>query len=188
MIMRGLVRLARGDAGFIKEFSSSVEGFSASLAPLIAFPLVGACLSALSGDWRNGLLGFLSRLCATLALPVLTHEFARLFGRTPLWLRAATALNWSFWLVLPAMLVGAVLGAILTAAGLAMLHAELAALALVGLYLLWNRWFVLRVGLDLSVWRAVLVLICSALVTILFTALPWAAGLPMPGTGLPASP
>jgi hypothetical protein len=60
--------------------------------------------------------------------------------------------------------------------GLSAAGAELAALGLAGLYLLWYRWLILRAGLALDGARAALVLLVSSLVTGLFTAMPMALG------------
>ena len=188
MILQGLIKLARGDAKEIEEFSGTPEAFSASLAPLIAFPLVGAFITAVGGDWKSALIGLLSRFCAVLALPLVAYEFARLFGKQSLWLRTATALNWSFWLVLPAILVAALLGSILVQFGLPLTRAELAVLGLIGLYLLWNRWFVFKSGLQLNISRALLMLAVSLIITGLFAVLPWAAGLPVPGADVTSLP
>jgi hypothetical protein len=188
MILQGLIKLARGDAKGIEEFSGTPEAFSASLAPLIAFPLVGAFITAISGDWKAALVGLLSRLCAVLALPLVTYEFARLYGKNHLWLRTATALNWCFWLVLPAILVAALLGSVLVQFHLPLARAELTVLGLIGLYLLWNRWFVFKAGLGLNIWRAGLMLLASLLITGLFAVLPWLAGLPMPGADVTSLP
>lgn len=188
MILQGLIKLARGDAKGIEEFSGTPEAFSASLAPLIAFPLVGAFITALSGDWKAALIGLLSRFCAVLALPLVTYEFARLFSRQTLWLRTATALNWCFWLVLPAIFVAALLGSVIVTMGLPVERAEIAVLGLIGLYLLWNRWFVFKSGLQLNGWRAGLILLASLVITALFAALPWVAGVPMPSANVTSLP
>lgn len=188
MILQGLIKLARGDAKGLEEFSGTPEAFSASLAPLIAFPLVGAFITAVSGDWKGALLGLFSRLCAVLALPMVTYEFARLFGKQHLWLRTATSLNWCFWLVLPAILVAALLGSVLVQFHLPLAHAEMVVLGLIGLYLLWNRWFVFKAGLQLNIWRAGLMLLASLVITGLFALLPWLAGLPMPGAQITSLP
>ncbi len=73
MILRGLWRLAKGDAAGIKEFGGGLDNFYASLAPLIAFPLVGALVTAMQVDWRVAVLSFLARLCGVLVLPVLVY-------------------------------------------------------------------------------------------------------------------
>ena len=186
MILRGIGKLACGNAKGIDEFSATPEGFTASLAPLIAFPLVGAVATGLSGHWKVAVIGLLSRLCAVLVLPVITYEFSRLFGRQDRWLRTATALNWCFWLVLPAVLVAAVLGSVAVQFALSMPRVEVGVLALVGLYLLWNRWFILKSGLNINGWRAVVILLASLLITAVISCLPIIAGLPL--TGVDAAP
>ena len=184
MILQGLFKLARGDANGLAEFANDKEAFSASLAPLIAFPLVGAMITAASGNWKAALIGLLSRFCAVLALPLITYEFSRIFGKANLWLRTATALNWCFWLVLPAIFVAALLGSIIAQMGLPLIQSEEVVLALMVLYLLWNRWFVFKTGLQLNAWRTLLVLTASLAATLLFAALPWAAGMPAPSLQL----
>jgi hypothetical protein len=172
MIFRGLLLLARGKKSGIKDFSNSMDGFTASLAPLIAFPLVGAAISALGGQWQLATIGLLSRLCAVLVLPVITHEFARRTGREALWLRTATALDWSFWMLIPLLFVAAFAGALLVEAGLAMGNAEYAALGFMAGYLLWYHWFIVRTGLALSALQAVLLVTLSSLAIAIFTAGP----------------
>ena len=127
MILRGLLMLAKGDKAGLNEFSNSLESFTASLAPLIAFPLVGAGISVAAGQWQIAIIGFLSRGCAVLVLPVMTYEFARRFGRESLWPRTATALNWSFWMVVPMIFISAFAGALMVQAGLTPLQAITAA-------------------------------------------------------------
>jgi hypothetical protein len=172
MILRGLWLLARGDKAGIKDFDNSENGFTASLAPLIAFPLVGAALSILAGAWQLAIIGFLSRLCAVLVLPLITHEFARRLGRESLWLRTATALDWSFWMLVPLLLLAAFAGAVMVEAGLPMQDGEYAALAIIGLYLLWYHWTIVRAGLGLSALQAVLLVALSSFAISLFTTGP----------------
>ena len=150
MIFRGLFLLARGEKSGIEDFANTMDGFTASLAPLIAFPLVGAGISAFGGQWQLAVMGLLSRLCAVLALPLITHEFARRTGRESLWLRTATALDWSFWMLIPLLFLAAFAGALLVEAGLSMAMAEYIALGLMGAYLLWYHWFIVRTGLGLG--------------------------------------
>jgi hypothetical protein len=172
MILRGLFLLARGKTAGMAEFSPSMDAFTASLAPLIAFPLVGALVSATGGQWEFALVGFLSRLCSVLVLPVMVYEFARHTEREALWLRAATALNWSFWMMLPVLFIAAFLGAILVEAGLAMQEAEYAVLAVAGAYLLWYRWFIVSAGLGLGRWQAAGFVGVSSVAIAVFTAVP----------------
>lgn len=163
MILRGLWRLAKGERAGINDFGTSLEHFYASLAPLIGIPLAGALVVAMQGDWQTALLGFLSRLVAVLLLPVAVYEFARLFKRESLWMRTATALNWSFLMLFPAFAVAVFIGAVLVQFGLAMTAGELVTIALIGLYLLWYRLFALAAGLGLKYWQAGVILLVSSL-------------------------
>lgn len=181
MILRGMVKLARGNPKGFEEFGATPEAFTASLAPLIAFPVVGALLMAIASGWKMALLGLLSRLCSVLILPVLTYEFARLFGRQSQWLRTATAMNWCLWLLIPAMFVAILLGVIAAEIGAPQPLAEFGTLMLAGLYLLWNRWYIFKAGLEVNGWRAGGIILVSLVLGALFTLLPIWAGLPMPG-------
>ncbi len=172
MILRGLFLLARGRKSGINEFSGAMDAFTASLAPLIAFPLVGAGISAMGGQWAFALLGLFSRICAVLALPVIVYEFALRTGREALWMRTATALNWSFWMLLPVLFVAAFIAAVMVQAGLPMAQAEVVVLGLAGIYLLWYHWFIMRVGLGLGAAPALGLLLFSSLVIALFSAAP----------------
>lgn len=163
MILRGLAKLACGNAKGIEEFSGTAEGFGASLAPLIAIPLVQAIMEAVRGDWKISILGFFINLCGVLMLPVVTYEFAKAFKRQERWLRMVTALNWCTWLCLPAIFLASILGDIIAQSGLSLARVELLMIAGVMVYLVWNRWFVLKTGLQIKGWQALLVLFVSLL-------------------------
>ncbi len=164
--------LARGRADGIKQFGNTVDSVTASLAPLIAFPLVGAAWTAMNGQAEFAALGFFSRLCGVLALPLITYEFARLARRDADWMRTVAALNWSFWMLLPALLVAAALGAMAVAAGVAQTAAEQVALALLVLYLAWYQWFIVRAGLRLGMVRALLLVLLNSAAISLFSVAP----------------
>ncbi len=85
-------------------------------------------------------IAVLSRVSGVLALPVITHAYARLMGREPFWLRTATALNWSFWLLIPLLFVAAFIGAALVTAGVPNVKAEESVIVLLGAYMLWLHW------------------------------------------------
>ena len=156
-IVRGVFRLAYGDAKGIKDFPNTEGGFSASLAPLIAFPLVTGGLIASSGHYRLAAMIFLSRVCTVLIPPLVVEAGARMTGRLATWLLTATALNWSFWLVLPLMLVARIVAELLVEAGApldAALDGVVVALAVYGL---WFQSFAIRAGLQMKWWQALLV-------------------------------
>lgn len=168
-IVRGLLRLAKGDAGGIREFGNSTVAFSASLAPLLAFPLVGAGLFGLEGHWRLALVMLLSRVSGVLMQPVITELAARRFSSAATWLMTSTALNWSVWLIFPLILVGVVATDGLVLLGLPQAEAVGIAVALIFLYLLWFQWFILHIGLRLNRWWALaLVIAMNAAITLVY--------------------
>ncbi len=171
-VVRGVLLLARGRAAGIDHFGNSADSFTASLAPLIAFPLVGTVLNIINGAPAEAIIGFLSRLCAVLAVAVITYEFARLTRRDSLWLRTATALNWSFWLVIPLLGLAGLAGALMVGAGMALTTAEDILIGLMATYLLWYHWFAVRVGLNLNILQAIALVILSNAAIALLTSAP----------------
>src|ERR1700744_2339459 len=93
-VVIGVLRVARGRADGMAQFGATRDAFLASLAPLIAFPLVGGVLMMLGGGGLDALTDLLATLCALLAPPVLSFEVARWWRREAEWLRFATAFNW----------------------------------------------------------------------------------------------
>ncbi len=150
----GLLRVARGKADGLARFGGSTTSFMTSLAPLVAFPIVGA-LIVLARDGAVAAFGLLTAtLIAQLAPAVLSHAVAVRWGREPQWLHYATAYNWCYWAI---PVVATVLMTLLGSAMRAGMSAEAAIqaffLALAG-YSLWLHWFLARHGLSLSKWRA----------------------------------
>ncbi len=171
-IVLGMLLLARGKAEGLDQFGYTVQAFLSSLAPLIAVPVVGYLLLAVRGGEpaRAGgelaaLAELLGTICALLAPAVLSFELAKLWQRQVLWLRYATALNWSQW-VIP------LLASVLLLVGYPLLASALPnqlALGLVGIaiggYALWLHWFIARHGLSLSRLRAVVLVVAVNIVT-----------------------
>jgi hypothetical protein len=164
-IVVGVMRLARGRADGFSQFGGTRESFLASLAPLIAFPLVGGVLMLMGGGGITALSDLLATVCALVAPPVLSFELARLWHRDAAWLRFATAFNWCQWAipVLGCMLLLAL--GMLVAVGLPRSAAR--GLALPGLvsYGLWLHWFIARHGLGLSRFRAAVLVLGINLAT-----------------------
>jgi hypothetical protein len=153
-MLLGVFHLACFDAGGFVHFADTAQAFLASLAPLIAFPLVGATLILLRGDAMSAATEFLATLAALLAPAVLSHPLAVAWQREREWFRYATAFNWCQWAI-PIAAVGLLLIAdVLVAAGL---PRRIGALVLVlGLlsYALALHWFIARNGLRLTALRA----------------------------------
>ncbi|HXT82539.1 MAG TPA: hypothetical protein VN702_23465 [Acetobacteraceae bacterium] len=166
-VLQGILRTTRGRADGIKCFGGSTQSFLASLAPLIAFPLVGAGMNLADDGSHLALSGLLAALCGLLAPPVLSYEFARLWGRTAIWPRFATAFNWCQW-ALPVLAILLMIP-LSFALGLGVPDrvAGVIFLLALGLYALWLHWFLARHGLELSAMRAALLVVVVNLGTVL---------------------
>ena len=150
----GMVRMARGKVDGLAQFGNTPQAFLTSLAPLLAFPIVGAVLLLVSDGPIQALTTLFITLVAQLTPPVLSHALARRWDREAHWLRYATAFNWCQWaLPLAAMALLLVLQL-----GLRLgLSAETASLLLIfgiAAYGLWLNWLLARHGLELSRGRA----------------------------------
>ena len=155
----GITLVARGRREGLLQFSATREAFLASLAPLIAFPLVGSGLMLLAGAGWDAVEDFVATLCAVLAPPVLSQVLAQAWGREAAWLHYATAFNWCQWAV-PAVAAVLLLAlGLLLNAGLSQAAAALAFVVGLAAYALWLHWFVTRHGLGLGPWRAALLVI-----------------------------
>lgn len=183
-VVVGIVRLARGRADGLRQFGATREAFLASLAPLIAFPLVGGALMVLGGGGLDAVSDLLATLCALLAPPVLSFEVARLWGREAAWLRFATAFNWCQW-VIPVIgsLLLLVLG-ILAGLGLPREWARAGVLLGIIAYGLWLHWFVARHGLGLSGVRAAVMVLGVNFTTVVLVLGPRMLLLAFDGGGL----
>ena len=180
-VLHGLLLLARGRAAGLTQFADTQEAFLASLAPLIAFPLVGAGFVLAGGDPLGAARDFLATLCALLAPPVLSHFVAARWNREAQWMRYAVAFNWCQWAipVVAAVLMLGMTMAIATgvpasAAGVAMIG------ALIG-YGLWLHWFLAVRALQLGAGRAVLLVVLVNVGTGLLVLVPNVLGI---ATGL----
>jgi hypothetical protein len=171
-IVVGMLRLARGRADGIWQFGGTRDAFLASLAPLVAFPMVGGILMLLGGGGLSALSDLLATLCALLAPPVLSYEVARLWGREATWLRFATAFNWCQW-VIP--VIGSVLLVVLgmlIGFGLAREYARAAAVFGINAYGLLLHWFVAFHGLGLSRPRAAVMVVGVNVATVIIVLGP----------------
>lgn len=153
-ILIGIWRIARGRADGIGCFSSTAEGFLASLAPLLAFPLVGAVLGAFTEGPRRAVTGLAMTLCALLTPAVVSYEVARLWKRKDAWLRFATAFNWCEWILPVLACLIMVPLSVAISLGLSEGAASATLLGCLGVYGLWLHWFLARNALGLSRFRS----------------------------------
>jgi hypothetical protein len=162
-VMIGILRVARGRADGLMCFSATSQDFLASLAPLIAFPLVGAALGIFTEGPLAALTDFAMTLCALLTPAVLSYELARLWGRGDRWVRFATAFNWCEWILPVLAFLVMIPLSLAMRAGLDQRAASAILIGCLGLYGLWLHLFLVRKALLLSLVRAVaMVLLVNA--------------------------
>ena len=165
--LRGIMQLARGRPEGLAQFGGTVPAFLSSLAPLIAFSIVGGVLTLGVAEPMIAFSIFLLSAITQLAPPVLSHAIAVRWGREEDWLRYATAFNWCQCLTPLGVLATAVLMSVGIGLGLSPRAAQSYAFLALLIYVMWLQWLVARHGLDLSRGRAALV----AMVTVGTSAL-----------------
>lgn len=155
-VLRGFAYLARFRREGFAYFAGTNVAMLNSLAPLIAFPLVGGALMLLRGGGIGAASDLLATVVALLAPLLIAHALAGRWGREDAWLRYAAAFNWCQWaLPAAAVLLLVVLGIVMRVTGMSQNVAAVAFLAgLVG-YGLALHYFLARHGLGLSAGRSV---------------------------------
>ena len=171
--LRGMFGLALGRVEAFREFGNTPAAFSASIAPLIAFPLVGAALLGLRGYWVYAASLMLSRLCGVLLQPVIVEFAARRLNRGERWLTTSTALNWSIWIIFVLIPAGMVVNAGLVSVAASLATALAMSAALIGAYMLWLQAFILRTGLKTGWWKAIALLLVVNLGVAILYAVPY---------------
>lgn len=166
-LLVGILRIARGRADGISFFGSSSQSFLSSLAPLLAFPLVGAILGLFNEGPRRALTGLAMTVCALMTPAVVSHELARRWQQGDAWMRFATAFNWCEW-ILP-VVACLVMVPLSVAIGLGMTEsaASVVLVSCLGIYGLWLHWFLARSALELSGLRAAILVLLVNMATAL---------------------
>jgi hypothetical protein len=171
-VVMGVLLVARGRADGVGYFGATGQAFLSSLAPLLAFPLVGTLLGLATDGVVRSLADFVMFVCALLTPAVVSYELARWWGRGEHWLRFATAFNWCEW-ILPVL--GCILMVPVSLAMSAGLGSEAASLMLLGClaaYGLWLHWFLARHALSLSGLKAALLVFLVNVATVVVVAAP----------------
>jgi hypothetical protein len=153
-IVVGILRVARGRPDGVACFGTTSQAFLASLAPLIAFPMVGAVLAIVAEGPRRALTDLAMTVCALLMPAVLSYELARFWHRTEAWARFATAFNWCEWILPVLACLILVPLSVAMSAGLSETVASVVLVGCLGMYGLWLHWFLARKALALSAVRA----------------------------------
>lgn len=173
-VIRGVFRLARFQPAGFAEFGATRQAFLNSLAPLIAFPLVGGTLMLLSGGGLRVVTDLLATLVALIAPAVISATLARSWQRDEWWTRYAVAFNWSQWAV-PVVALGMLLAAGVLRRlelGLGEQQAAIAVLFAIAAYGISLHWFLARHGLGLSAGRTTLLVLATNLGTVALVMAP----------------
>jgi len=168
----GILLLARGRPAGLAQFGDTSQALLASLAPLIAFPLVATVLLVLSDGDLGALSDFFKFICALVTPLVVSFEVARRWGREAAWLHYATAFCWCQWAVPLAVAVLLMALAPVMWLGLPGDTAGVGLLLGVVAYVLWLQWFLARHALELSALRAAGLVGIVTVVTAALVALP----------------
>jgi hypothetical protein len=171
-IVVGIFRIATGHKDGLAQFGTTAEAFLGSLAPLVAFPLVGALLMAGQGAPLAAVTNLLAALCALLAPPVLSYEIARRWGRAATWLQFAVAFNWCQWSIPLMAILLVVLAGLLLALGVPSDVGLVLVVLGLGFYGLWLHWFLARHGLGLGAGRAALLVAMVNFLTVVLVLGP----------------
>ncbi len=161
-IVVGIARLARFRPDGFAAFSATRQALFNSMAPLLAFPLVGGLIQLTQGDVAAAMSGMLLTIVALLTPLVVTEFFARRWGVQDRWLRFVVASNWCQW-ALPVLLLGTMTGLWLLArlgvpAGEGAVGGGIVCVMVYGIAL---HWFLARSGLGLSRGRAALLVLAA---------------------------
>jgi hypothetical protein len=172
-IFSGIKRLAGFKADGFAAFTPTSQSLLNSLAPLIAFPLVGGLGQLSEGNVATALSDLLATAVALLTPLVVSEFLATRWGSGGRWLRFAVASNWCQWILPVGVIVIVIAFWILAQVGLALgsgvVGAAIIALICYGVAL---HWFLARWGLGLSRGRATLMVLAADLSTGALVMLP----------------
>jgi hypothetical protein len=171
-VIVGIFRVARGRSDGIEYFGASSQTFLASLAPLLAFLLVGTAIGLFREGAVASLTEFAMYVCALLTPAVLSFEMARWWGRGDRWLRFATAFNWCQWILPLVFCLLMIPISVAIGVGLDVYLAGAILLICLMTYGLWLHWFLACHGLSLSKVRAAVLVVVVNAAMVLLTVIP----------------
>jgi hypothetical protein len=172
-ILHGIRRLAVFQADGFLSFKATPQALLSSLAPLVAFPLVGGLGELAQGNVATALSDLLATAVALLTPLVVSEFLATRWGSGRMWLRYAVASNWCQWVLPLGAMVIVIAFWVLAQMGLP-LGSGMVGAAIIGLicYGIGLHWFMARRGLGLSRGRATLMVIAADLTTGCLVMLP----------------
>lgn len=171
-LLRAIFEIATGRAQGLARFGATPRAFLMSLTVLLAVPVLSALVLGMRRGLGGALVLLLMLTCALLAPAVISHFIARLWGREALWLRFATAFNWSRFAIVCVFALMLMITAVLIGIGVSSDSAAELLVLVVSFYSLWLEWFIARHALRLAGGRAVLIVLAMNIGTFLLLAVP----------------
>ncbi|MFT8587013.1 hypothetical protein [Acetobacter papayae] len=170
-IVQGMLLLSSGRREGLACFEGTTNALGAAMAPQLAFVLVGGLQVFLQPDTVMELVKLLLSFCVLLMPLVISHAYARRWGREGLWLRYMTAATWCNWMIVLVSLVCTVLAVLLFPALVKEPSFMVALVFVATVYEMWLQWFVARVGLELGAGRAIVLYLSVLLACFVLYAL-----------------
>ncbi|WP_271828829.1 hypothetical protein [Commensalibacter communis] len=164
--IRGMFLIGRGKREGIQEFSNSSDSVLSALAPWIALALAVNLLPILMMRFKDmhavsiSISMFLVKICCLLITVGIIHFFASLWNNEANWKQTVVAILWCFWVpILDFFLFFIIAG--LFFAGLPNIFMALFGFAsvLYMAYSIWLSWFVVKVGLQTTTSRSVVIVV-----------------------------
>ncbi len=171
-LIAGLVQAAFGRKSGFAQFGATSDAFLATLAPPFGFLIVLCGALAWAGYTVPALALFFVITCNLLAPAVITEAVCRLWQRREHWLRYANVLNCMPWVILGLLTLMMPLASLAVSAGVAPNHAAFGLLIATCLYGMWFNWFAARQILQLSILRALGVMLAGVIGTGLLLQIP----------------
>lgn len=171
--IRGMFMLGRGKREGFHEFSNSSDSVLSALAPWIALAVVVNLLPLFMMKLKDtqaiyiSVSVFLVKICSLLATVAIIHAFSVLWKNENNWKQTTVAVLWCFWVpILDCILFFLIIGLLFSGMpNILMALFGLSSILYIA-YSLWLNWFVIKIGLQITALRSIVVIVTLILVSI----------------------
>lgn len=172
--IRGMFMLGRGKREGIHEFSNSSDSVLSAIAPWIAVAVVFYLLPLLMMKFKDthavyiSVSIFLVKICSLLVTVAIIHAFSVLWKSEVSWRQTASALLWCFWVPVLDYILFLIIAELLLGGSPNIFVAMFALGSILYLaYSLWLSWFVIKIGLQTTAVRSVVIVVTLIIVSML---------------------
>lgn len=155
-LARGIALIATFRREGFKLLGGSANEVVASLVPLLLLLVASGLAQTLDQPGISKATALCAALCTVLLPVVISELLARLWRREQQWGRFIVAFNWCQWTLTFALAAALIASDVLVLLGLPSAIAIVAALVAFLVYQMALFWFIARHGLEISRWRAAL--------------------------------